>query len=118
MASNIAHETPIVLTIPAAPEITLTTNNVVLLVWLVKSKREIGCEPYIGKQDIEIVGRWIRKMKETMIQIKIPENLHVNCATQLLSNRSMTWWERFIWDERHDQKIDVLSQVQECRSNK
>jgi len=28
-----------------------------------------------------------------MIQIKIPEDLQVNCATQLLFDRAMTWWE-------------------------
>jgi hypothetical protein len=28
-----------------------------------------------------------------MIQISIPEGLRVNCATQLLCDRAMTWWE-------------------------
>ena len=28
-----------------------------------------------------------------MIQISIPVGLRVNCATQLLSDRAMTWWE-------------------------
>jgi hypothetical protein len=54
--------------------------------------REMGCEPYMGEQDAE-AGRWIRKVEKTMIQISIPEGLRVNCATQLLSDRAMTWWE-------------------------
>jgi hypothetical protein len=28
-----------------------------------------------------------------MIQIKIPHDLQVYCATQLLSDSAMTWWE-------------------------
>jgi hypothetical protein len=35
----------------------------------------------------------MRKVEKTMIQISIPEGLRVNCATQLLSDRAMTWWE-------------------------
>jgi len=53
----------------------------------------MGCEPYIGEQDAKIAGRWIRKVEKTVIQISIPEGLRVNCATQLLSDRAMTWWE-------------------------
>jgi len=69
------------------------TNDVVHLVPLVKSMREMGCEPYSGEQDAEVAGRWIRKVEKTMIQIKIPHDLRVDCATQLLLDGAMTWWE-------------------------
>jgi hypothetical protein len=55
--------------------------------------REMGCESFMREQDAEIAGRWIMKVEKTMIQISIPEGLRVNCATQLLSDRAMTWWE-------------------------
>jgi len=64
----------------------------VLLVRLVKSMREMGCKPYMGEQDAEVAMRWIRKVEKTMIQINIPEGLRVDCATQLLSDKAMTWW--------------------------
>jgi hypothetical protein len=57
--------------IPTVSEATIATNDVVHLVCLVKSMREMGCEPYSGEQDAEVVGRWIRKVEKTMIQIKI-----------------------------------------------
>jgi hypothetical protein len=47
----------------------------------------------MGEQDAEMARRWIRKVEKTMIQISIPEDLRVNCATQLLSDKAMTWWE-------------------------
>jgi hypothetical protein len=55
--------------------------------------RELGCEPYLGEHDAEVAGKWIRKVEKTMIQIKIPHELRVDCATQLLSDGAMTWWE-------------------------
>jgi hypothetical protein len=39
--------------------------------------REMGCEPYMGEQGVEIVERWFRKVEKTMIHINIPEGLHV-----------------------------------------
>ena len=53
----------------------------------------MGCEPYSGEQDVEVAGRWIRKVEKTMIQIKIPQDMRVDCATQLLSDGAMTWLE-------------------------
>jgi hypothetical protein len=79
--------------IPTVSEAATTTNDVVHLVCLVKSMREMGCEPYSGEQNAEVEGRWIRKVEKTMIQIKIPYDLRVDCATQLLSDGAMTWWE-------------------------
>jgi hypothetical protein len=53
----------------------------------------MGYKPYMGEQYVEIAGKWIMKVEKTMIQIKIPKDLKVNCATQLLFDRAMTWWE-------------------------
>jgi hypothetical protein len=90
MASSATQTTP-AMHIPQAALVTgMTTKNVVLLV---KSMREMGCESYMGEQDAEMAGRWIRKVEKTMIQISIPKGLRVNCATQLLSDRAITWWE-------------------------
>jgi hypothetical protein len=58
--------------IPTVSEAVTATNDVVQLVCLVKSMREMGCEPYSGEQNAEVAGRWIRKVEKTMIQIKIP----------------------------------------------
>ena len=93
MAGSATQTTPTTQVPLVAPATNVTMDNVVPLVRLVKSMREMGCEPYMGEQDAEIAGRWIRKVEKTMIQIRIPEGLRVDCATQLLSDRAMTWWE-------------------------
>ena len=84
---------PLAPIIPTILEAATATNEVVQLVCLVKSMREMGCEPYLGEQNAEVAGRWIRKVEKTMVQIKIPHDLRVDCATQLLSESVMTWWE-------------------------
>jgi hypothetical protein len=61
------------------------TNNMVLLVRLVKSRREMGYESYMGEQDAKIAERWIGKVERTIIQINILEGLRVNCATETLT---------------------------------
>lgn len=57
MASTTTHATPTVPTTLANLEISTITDNVALLVQLVKSMREIGYKPYMGEQDAKIVGR-------------------------------------------------------------
>jgi hypothetical protein len=91
MASSATQTTPTTQIPQVAPVTGMTMDNLVLLVRLVKSTREMGCEPYMREQDVEIAWRWIRKVEKTMIQISIPEGLRVNCATRLLSDRAMTW---------------------------
>jgi hypothetical protein len=93
LASSTTQTIPATQVPQATPGIIVTTDSMVLLVRLVKSMRELGCKPYIKEQDAKIVGRWIRKVEKTMIQINIPEGLQVYCATQLLSDQAMTWWE-------------------------
>jgi hypothetical protein len=53
--------------IPTVSEAVTAKNDVVQLVRLVKSMREMGCEPYLGEQNAEVAGRWIRKVEKTMI---------------------------------------------------
>ena len=75
MASSTTQTTPAMQIAQAAPVNGTTMNVVVLLVRLVKSIREIGCEPYMGEQDAEIARKWIKKVEKTMIQISTPEGL-------------------------------------------
>jgi hypothetical protein len=58
---------PIAPTPLATPRVSATTDNMVLLVRLVKSMREMDCKPYMGEQGAEIARRWIRKKEKTMI---------------------------------------------------
>jgi len=54
--------------------------------------REIGCVPFLEKENAEIVGYWLRKMEQSLTQIPIPGNVQVSCVTQMLSNSARSWW--------------------------
>ncbi|XP_011011280.1 PREDICTED: uncharacterized protein LOC105115907 [Populus euphratica] len=98
--AGLATQTTPTMQIPQATPMTSTTiDNVLLLVQLVKSMREMGYEPYIREQDTEITERWIRKVEKIMIQISTLEGLRVNCATRLLSDRAMTWYHRKVKEQ-------------------
>ena len=68
-------------------------DNVVTLVWIVKSMRELGCERFLGEPDAEIVGRWLRTIEDTQDQMQVTESLRVNCVAYLCSNKGRSWWD-------------------------
>ena len=77
----------------SGPLSTAPKDTVVNLVRWVKSLRELGCEAFMGEEDAEIAGQWLRKIKRSMDQIAVPVELRVDYATQLLSYRAQTWWD-------------------------
>jgi len=84
---------PIALAVQVALVPTKKADSVVTLVRIVKSMRELGCEPFLGKPDAEIMGRWLRTIKDTLDQMHVTEDLRVNYATHLLSNKAWSWWD-------------------------
>ena len=72
----------------AAPAATTKADNVVTLVRIVKSMRELGCEHFLGELDAEIVGRCLRTIKDTLDQMQVTEGLRVSCAAHLLSDKA------------------------------
>jgi hypothetical protein len=84
---------PIAPVVQAAPTATTKADNVVTLVRIIKSMRELGCEPFLGEPDTEIVGRWLCIIEDTLDQMQVTEGLRVNCAAHLLSDRTRSWWD-------------------------
>jgi len=82
-----------VMTEMSGPLSTTPKDTVVNLVRWVKSLRELGCEAFMGEEDAEIAGRWLRKIERSIEQIVVLAELRVDCATQLLSDRAQTWWD-------------------------
>jgi len=78
---------------PTAPITLVSSNNITVLVRTMKNIRELGCEVFLGEQDAETAGRWLRKVESVMTQMGVHEDWQVSCATQLVSDRTQTWWE-------------------------
>jgi len=56
---------PIVLIIQATPVAMIKADSVVTLVRIVKSMRELGCEPFLGEPDAKIA-------EDGFVQLKMP----------------------------------------------
>jgi hypothetical protein len=56
---------PVAPAVQAVPAATTKADNVVTLVRIVKSMRELGCEPFLGEPDAEIAGRWLRTIEDS-----------------------------------------------------
>jgi hypothetical protein len=55
--------------------------------------REMGCMTYGGEEDAEVAGHWLRKVERVINQMRVPEELRVDCVTQLLVDSAHSWWE-------------------------
>lgn len=68
-------------------------DNIVTLVKIIQSIREMHCESYLEELDAEIIVRWLHKVEKTMDYIRVSDELLVDCATQLLSDITQSWWD-------------------------
>jgi hypothetical protein len=50
-------------------------DSVVLWVQMVKGMRELRCELFFRDLDVEVAGRWLRQVKDTLHQIQLVEDL-------------------------------------------
>ncbi|KAL9350762.1 hypothetical protein Peur_058017 [Populus x canadensis] len=54
----------------------------------------MGCTTYRGKEDVEVAGHWLRKVERVINQMQVPEELRVDCVTQLLVESAHSWREK------------------------
>jgi len=53
----------------------------------------MGCMTYDCEEDAEVAGHWLRKVERVINQMQVPEELRVDCVTQLLVDSAHSWWE-------------------------
>jgi len=69
------------------------TGGIVTIVHWVKGMREMGCMTYGGEKDAEVARHWLRIVERVINQMQVPEELQVDCVTQLLVDSAHSWWE-------------------------
>lgn len=62
------------------------------LVYWVKNMREMGCIPFLGEEDAEVVRYWLLKMGQSLLYIPGPVDMQVACVAQLLLDGVYLWW--------------------------
>jgi hypothetical protein len=67
------------------------SGGVVTIVQWVKGIQEMGYMTYHGEEDAEVAGHLLRKVERVINQIHMPEELRVDCMTQLLVESAYSW---------------------------
>lgn len=75
-------------TVQIALMVTTPTDSMDTLLRIVKSIKELGCEPVLGEPNAEIISRWLRTVEDILDQMQVAEGLQVNCVVYLLPNRA------------------------------
>jgi hypothetical protein len=68
----------------SASNSTPRAERIVTLVQWVNGMREMGCTTYLGEEEAEVAGHWLRKVERIIDQMQVPEETRVNYVTQLL----------------------------------
>ena len=63
----------------------VSRDNTFTLVHWVKGMRDMGYVSFLGVEDAEIIGHWLWKVEESLVQIHVPVEERVNCVAQLHS---------------------------------
>jgi hypothetical protein len=79
--------------VAGASNTTPRAEGVVTIVQWVKGMREMCCTTYRGEEDAEVAGHWLRKVKRVINQMQVPEELRVDCVTQLLVESAHSYWD-------------------------
>ena len=70
-----------------------STQPGVKLSKLVKEARLLGCQTFFGLVDAIVAKNWIKKISDTMVDMKLEDTLKLRVATRLLDQSVATWWE-------------------------
>ena len=58
---------------------------------LVKEARQLGCETFLGSVDAIVVRNWLKRVSETLIDMKLENDLKLRVATILMDKSATTW---------------------------
>ena len=58
---------------------------------LVKEARQLGCETFLGSVDAIVVRNWLKRVSETLIDMKLENDLKLRVAPILMDKSATTW---------------------------
>ena len=58
---------------------------------LVKEERQLGCETFSGTVDAVVGKNWLKSISDTLIDMKLDDELKLRVATRLMDKSVVTW---------------------------
>ena len=53
----------------------------------------MGCETFSTTVDAVIAKNWLKRVSNTLIDIKLYDELKLRIATRLINKSAITWWD-------------------------
>ena len=70
-----------------------STQPVVKLSKLVKEARQFGCETCSSTVDAVTAKNWLKRVFDTLTNMKLDDELKQRVATRLIDKSAVTWWD-------------------------
>ena len=70
-----------------------SASPVVKLSKLVKKAIQLGCETFSGSVDVVIVTNWLKRVFDTLTNMKLDDDLKLRVAIRLMDKSAATYWD-------------------------
>ena len=60
---------------------------------LIKKARLLGCETFSGTVDAVVAKNWLKRVTDTLTNMKLNDSLKLKVATRLMDKSAATWWD-------------------------
>ena len=68
------------------------TQSVVKLSKWIKKARQLGCETFSGTINVVVMKNWLKRVSNTLTDMKLDDELKLRVATRLIDKSIATWW--------------------------
>ena len=72
-----------------------STQSEVKLSKLIKEARLLGCETFSGTVNGVVDKNWLKRVTDTLTDMKLNDNLKLKVATRLMDKSATIWWDNF-----------------------
>ena len=78
---------------PPATFAQTSTQSEVKFSKLIKETRLLGCETFSGTIDAVVAKNWLKRVTDTLTDMKLNDSLKLKVATRLMDKSTATWWD-------------------------
>ena len=60
---------------------------------MVKKARQLGCEIFFGTMDAIVAKNWLKRVSDTLTNIKLDDELKLKVTSRLIDKSAVTQWD-------------------------
>ena len=78
---------------PMLPLVSPPVQPILKLSKLVKEVKQLSCETFFGTVDAVMVKNWLKRVLETLTNMKLDDELMLRVATRRMDKNAAIWWD-------------------------